>query len=66
MEARIAELEVKLSFCEELVEELNKTVYRQQQQIDFLQKEIAALREQVKTSMPAEPRDPIDETPPHY
>ena len=66
MEARIAELEVKLSFCEELVEELNKTVYRQQQQIDFMQKEIAALREQVKTSMPAEPRDPIDETPPHY
>jgi len=66
MEARIAELEVKLSFCEELVEELNKTVYRQQQQIDFLQKEIAALREQVKTSMPAEPRDPLDETPPHY
>ncbi|HEY5929011.1 MAG TPA: SlyX family protein [Burkholderiales bacterium] len=66
MEARIAELEVKLSFCEELVEELNKTVYRQQQQIDFLQKEIAALREQVKTSMPAEPRDAVDETPPHY
>ena len=66
MEARIAELEVKLSFCEELLEELNKTVYRQQQQIDLLQKEVAALREQVKTSMPAEPREPVDETPPHY
>ena len=66
MEARIAELEVKLSFCEELLEELNKTVYRQQQQIDLLPKEVAALREQVKTSMPAEPREPVDETPPHY
>jgi SlyX protein len=66
MQSRIAELEVKLSFCEELLEELNKTVYRQQQQIDLLQKEIAALREQVKTSMPAEPREPADETPPHY
>jgi SlyX protein len=66
MEARIAELEVKLSFCEELLEELNKTVYRQQQQIDLLQKEMAALREQVNTSMPAEPREPLDETPPHY
>ena len=66
MEARIAELEVKLSFCEELLEELNKTVYRQQQQIDLLQKEVAALREQVNTSLPAEPREPVDETPPHY
>ncbi|HEX7812383.1 MAG TPA: SlyX family protein [Burkholderiales bacterium] len=66
MESRIAELEVKLSFCEELLEELNKTVYRQQQQIDLLQKEIAALREQVKSSMPTEPREPADETPPHY
>jgi SlyX protein len=66
MEARIAELEVKLSFCEELLEELNKTVYRQQQQIDLLQKEMIALREQVKTSLPAEPRNLADETPPHY
>lgn len=66
MESRIAELEVKLSFCEELLEELNRTVYRQQQQIDLLQKEMLALREQVKTSMSAEPREPMDETPPHY
>ena len=66
MEARIAELEVKLSFCEELLEELNKTVYRQQQQIDLLQKEMAALREQVKSSMPAEQHSAADETPPHY
>jgi len=66
MEARIAELEVKLSFCEELLEELNKTVYRQQQQIDLLQKEMIALREQVKSSPPAEPRNLADETPPHY
>lgn len=66
METRIAELEVKLSFCEELLEELNRTVYCQQQQIDLLQKEMLALREQVKTSLPAEPREPIDETPPHY
>lgn len=66
MEARIAELEVKLSFCEELLEELNKTVYRQQQQIDLLKKEVSAVREQVKTSLPSDPREPADETPPHY
>lgn len=66
METRIAELEVKLSFCEELLEELNRTVYLQQQQIDLLQKEMRALREQAKTLMPDEPREPVDETPPHY
>ncbi len=66
MESRIAELEVKLSFCEELLEELNRTVYRQQQQIDLLQKEMLALREQARTSMPDELREPVDETPPHY
>ena len=66
MESRVAELEVKLSFCEELLEELNRTVYRQQQQIDLLKKEMLALREQAKTSMSDEPREPVDETPPHY
>ena len=66
MESRIAELEVKLSFCEDLLEELNKTVYRQQRQIELLQKEMAALREQVKASLPAEPGESVDETPPHY
>lgn len=65
MESRIAELEVKLSFCEDLVEELNRTVYRQQQQIEQLQKDVVALREQIR-SMPAEQRTPGEETPPHY
>ena len=66
MESRFAEIEVKLSFSEELLEELNRTVYRQQQQIDQLQKELQALREQVRVSMPAEPLNTLDETPPHY
>jgi len=66
MESRLAEIEVKLSFSEELLEELSRTVYRQQRQIDQLQKELQALREQVRLSTPAEPRNPLDETPPHY
>ena len=66
MESRLAEIEVKLGFCEDLLEELNRTVYRQQQQIDQLQKELRALREQVRLSLPAEPGNPLDETPPHY
>ena len=66
MESRIADLEVKLSFCEDLVEELNKTVFRQQQEIEQLQKEVAAVREQIRLWMPADRQDLKDEVPPHY
>jgi SlyX protein len=66
MESRLAEIEAKLSFSEELLEALNSTVYRQQQQIDQLQQELRALREQVRSALPAEPRSLRDETPPHY
>lgn len=66
MESRLAEIETKLSFSEELLEALNSTVYRQQQQIDRLQQELRALREQVRAALPAEPRNLRDETPPHY
>ena len=66
MDKQIAELEVKLSFCEDLLEELNRTVFRQQQQIDHILKELRALRDQVRTSLPADPRNPAEEIPPHY
>ena len=66
METRLAEMEAKISFSEELLDALNRTVYRQQQQIDQLQQELRALREQVRTVLPTEPRNLRDETPPHY
>ncbi|RLJ64647.1 SlyX family protein [Sulfurisoma sediminicola] len=66
MDARINELEVKLSFAEDLLEQLNLTVFRQQQQIEGLQRELRALREQMLASMPAESRSLRDEIPPHY
>lgn len=65
MEARLTEIEVKLGFTEDLLEELNRTVYRQQQQIDQLQQELRALRLQVN-AMPSEQQAPRDEIPPHY
>jgi SlyX protein len=66
MESRVADIEVKLSFNEELLEELNRTVYRQQQQIDNLQRDLKALREQLRTCMPAGLPGPLEEVPPHY
>lgn len=66
MDSRINELEVKLSFAEDLLEQLNLTVFRQQQQIEGLQRELRGLRQQMLESLPAEPRNLRDEIPPHY
>ena len=66
LEARIMELEVKASYTDDLLEELNMTVYRQQQQIDALMNEVRQLRQQVPEGGQAAPRNLRDELPPHY
>ena len=66
MESRLDELEAKISLAEDLLDALNRTVYRQQQQIEAMQQEIRALRQQLRLAAPAEPVDPRDEIPPHY
>ncbi|WP_434516664.1 SlyX family protein [Dechloromonas sp. ARDL1] len=66
MESRITELEIKISYTEDLVEELNRTVFRQQQQIDLLAKELRNLRDQVQNNQPQEFRSLRDDIPPHY
>lgn len=66
MEDRLAELEAKFCFAEDLLETLNRTVFRQQQEIDRLQRELRALRDYVATAVPAEARNLRDEIPPHY
>lgn len=66
MESRLTEIEIKLSYTEDLVDELNRVVFRQQQQIDLLIGELRALREQVMNAQPAEQRSLRDEIPPHY
>ena len=65
--ARLTELEIKASYADDLLEQLNMTIYRQQQQIDSLVQQIAQLREQSRSSAqdPAT-RDLRDELPPHY
>jgi SlyX protein len=66
MESRITDLEVKITYTDDLLEELNRTVFRQQQQIDLLIAEVTALREMVRNAEPGEPRNLRDEIPPHY
>ena len=67
LEARIAEIEAKLALSEDALDALNTVVYRQQQHIDRLERELRALRDQVEaTAAAAEPGTPSDEVPPHY
>ena len=66
MDTRLEKIETKLSLSEDLLETLNETVYRQQRQIEQLQREIVTLREQVSAGLPNEPRNLSDEIPPHY
>jgi len=47
---RITNLEIKLSFTEDLIEKLNETIYKQQQQIEFLYRELKAIKEQASSS----------------
>lgn len=66
METRIAELEIKLGLAEDHVEELNRTVFRQQRQIDLLQAQIRELYQMMRPEAADEPRNLRDEIPPHY
>lgn len=63
-EDRITNLEIKLSFTEDLIEKLNETVYKQQQQIEFLYRELKAIKEQASGGGGGGSLK--DEIPPHY
>ncbi|MFZ2628511.1 MAG: SlyX family protein [Rugosibacter sp.] len=69
MESRLAELELKLSLAEDAVDALNRTVFRQQQQIDLLQAQMRELYRQLQATdagHPSAQANPRDEIPPHY
>lgn len=66
MEARVTELEVKLAFAEDLLETLNRTVFRQQERLELLERQVRDLRQLALQALPAEQRNLRDEIPPHY
>lgn len=65
LDDRITNLEIKLSFAEDLIENLNETVYKQQQQIEFLYRELKAIKEQAGSGSNGS-TSLKDEIPPHY
>lgn len=67
-EDRLIEIESKLTFQEDLVQELNNIIYQQQKKIDRLEAVCNALVEHVKelSRTVAEGGRAANERPPHY
>ncbi|MFZ5482676.1 MAG: SlyX family protein [Pseudomonadota bacterium] len=66
LEARVTELEVKLGFAEDLIDSLNQTMFRQQERLDLMQREMTELYRRIREAEAHEQRDPSEEIPPHY
>lgn len=62
---RLTQLEIKLSYAEDLLDTLNTLVAQQQERIDLLTRELVALRYQQDQDRPTF-RSLRDELPPHY
>ncbi|AMM24783.1 SlyX family protein [Variovorax sp. PAMC 28711] len=65
VDRRLENLEIKASYTEDLLEQLNLAVYRQQQVIDSLALQVAQLRQQ-SPEQGGGARTLLDELPPHY
>ncbi|WP_028603210.1 SlyX family protein [Ottowia thiooxydans] len=63
---RLTALEIKASYGEDLLDQLNLTIYRQQQQIDRLLIELDDLRRRVPEGGSQTSTNALDERPPHY
>ena len=67
IEARITELELKLALTEDHLDTLNRTVFRQQQQLELFQGQLRELHRQLRSANNVgSPDNPMDEIPPHY
>ena len=63
---RLTALEIKATYTEELVEQLDQIITRQQQQIDLLLREVAELRRPSADSAQTTWRSLRDDLPPHF
>jgi len=64
---RLIDIETKLAYQEDLIQELNKTVHSQQLKLDQLEEALKSLS--LRYNSLAEQGDqyyPVDEKPPHY
>ena len=63
---RLTELEIKASFSEDVLDQLNLIIVRQQQQIEQLTREVSHLRQLSTDHSPGLARHALEDLPPHY
>lgn len=63
---RLTDLEIKASFAEDLLDQLNQIIVRQQQEIDWLMREVRQLRQQMPEGSSPTTSRTSEELPPHY
>ena len=63
---RLTDLEIKATYTEDLVEQLDNIIARQQQQIDLLLREVTELRQPVPDGSVLAGRSLRDDLPPHF
>ena len=66
IDQRLTDLEIKATFTEDLLEQLDQVIVRQQQQIELLIREVGRLSEPAPDAQGGVPRNLRDELPPHY
>ena len=65
-EARLAQLEIRLAYQEDLLASLNATVAELRATLDLQQGQLRLLWQQLQESGGVSPLRPADEIPPHY
>ncbi|WP_432722667.1 SlyX family protein [Jeongeupia wiesaeckerbachi] len=66
MEDRITELEIRLALQDDLLDELNRVVARQQQDLELLAQELRRVQGQLRAGDPVSQASLLNEIPPHY
>jgi len=62
----LVKIETKLSYQEDLLDQLNSIIIRQQREIDSLKRELLLLQEKITTINESTENVDMDERPPHY
>jgi len=68
MNKRITELEIKVAYQEDTIQQLDSVVCKQQDQIDALKKQLIQLSDSTKeiSGDIKGSQSPVDDVPPHY
>ena len=66
LQEKFDDVETRMAFQDDTIQQLSDVIYRQQQQIDKLDKTVQLLVDKVQDLMQDLPGKVVDEKPPHY